>query len=210
MAVKLYSNDSWVLRGRAKRMRDFQRLVAPPSKARIVDLGGSPLNWRLIEHDWHVTMVNLPGFNDASQSEPWFDLVDGDACDLTSQFEDQSFDVVFSNSTIEHVGDEEKQKQFAAEVHRLAPSHWIQTPSSRCPIEVHTGVPLYWQLPNTFRRRLHASWKRKLPGWFRMIEETRVLTRKQMQSLFPESRQYTERIGFIEKSYAYYRSTSRD
>jgi len=54
-----------------------------------------------------------------------------------------SFDAVYSNSTIEHVGDESRQALFAAAVRRLAPAYWVQTPSSHFPIEIHTGVSLY-------------------------------------------------------------------
>ncbi len=43
-------------------------------------------------------------------------------------FKDKSYDIVFSNSVIEHVGNLEKQKQFADEVQRVGKSYFIQTP----------------------------------------------------------------------------------
>ncbi|EMI17751.1 Methyltransferase type 11 [Rhodopirellula maiorica SM1] len=201
-----YTHNSPVLKGRAKRMRAFQDRVKPPEQANILDLGGSPLVWKLIPHDYRVTLVNLPGFNDPdAEADPRYQFIDGDACDLSELFEDQSFDIVFSNSVIEHVGDEPRQAAFAAEVHRLASSHWIQTPSDRFPLEVHTGVPFYWKLPAAMRNRLHRSWQKKLPEWYDMIRETRVLSCERMKSLFPDSQCYREQFAMLEKSYAFYR-----
>ncbi len=185
-------------------MQAFQKLVQPKPHARIVDLGGSPTIWNLIPHDYEITMVNLPGCHDEPDGEGTFHFVDGDACDLSEVFADQSFDVVFSNSVIEHVGDESRQAAFAEEVHRLAPAHWIQTPSDRFPLEVHTGVLCYWRLPAPLRDRLHQSWETKLPEWYEMIRETRVLTHQQMATLFPHSETFCERFLGLEKSYALY------
>ncbi|MGB7327844.1 MAG: class I SAM-dependent methyltransferase [Rubripirellula sp.] len=197
-----------ILKGRAKRMEIFRDLVKPPSGAKILDMGGSPMVWNLIDHVYQVTMVNLPGFNDLSVKDPRYHFVEGDACKLEDIFADQSFDLVFSNSVIEHVGDEKQQAAFAREVHRLAPAHWIQTPSDRFPLEVHTGVPFYFKLPGSVRNRLHRSWEKKLPVWYDMISNTRVLNHAQMSSLFPGSACYRERFLLMEKSYAFYKPIS--
>ncbi len=45
-------------------------------------------------------------------------------------FRDQSFDVVFSNSVIEHVGDVESQRRFAREVARVGRAWWVADPQS--------------------------------------------------------------------------------
>ncbi|WP_255695553.1 methyltransferase domain-containing protein [Rhodohalobacter sp. 614A] len=56
-----------------------------------------------------------------------FQYVQGDALDM-HMFEDKSFDVVFSNSVIEHVGSFENQRRFADEVRRVGKAYWVQTP----------------------------------------------------------------------------------
>lgn len=204
LSVRLYQSESFVKRWRQRRMTRMLQLVRPPRRARIVDFGGTTYNWELIDHDFHVTLVNLPSSYKERVDESRYSVVEGDACNLASVFDDHSFDMVFSNSTIEHVGNELRQRHFAHEVCRLANAYWIQTPSSRCIVEVHTGVPFYWKLPAFVRQRLHASWKAKLGPWYEMIESTRVLSRCQMQELFPESRLYVERVCGFEKSYSAY------
>jgi hypothetical protein len=201
----VYSGDNFVSRWRAQRMSRFLELVNPPPRARIVDLGGTAHLWTLIDHEFAVTLVNLPGTYDLAREKAaalGVTLVEADACDMHDRFEDQSFDVVFSNSVIEHVGDAAKQDAFAREVRRLAPAYWVQTPSDRFPIEPHTGVPYYWRLPEPARVRLQSTWKRRLPAWAEFIQGTRVLSRARMQELFPNAELYVEnKLGF-EKSYA--------
>jgi hypothetical protein len=199
---------SLVYRWRSSRMRAFLRLMNIPSGARIVDLGGSEMVWKLIEHDFHVTLVNLPGFNPEITDPSRYTRIEHDACDVRGILEDNSFDVVFSNSTIEHVGDESRQADFAREARRLAPAYWIQTPSDKFPIEIHTGVPFYFKLSEKRRRKLLDKWHRTLPVWADMIEATRVLSRGRMQELFPDGQVYIERKFGLEKSYTFYRPCS--
>lgn len=189
---------------RRKRMLDMLNLVGLKPGARIVDLGGLPEMWETVSQDYQVTLVNLPESVAAEVRRPGFTYVAHDACDLRDTFEDQSFDFAFSNSTIEHVGDESRQERFAREIRRLAPAYWVQTPSRRFPLEVHTWVPFYWQLPPSMRNRLMRRWKRKLPNWARMVEETRVLTLQRMKELFPDAHCYIERLLGLEKSYSLY------
>jgi hypothetical protein len=201
----LYTNDSVVKQWRLKRIQQFLDVVKPPKNARIIDPGGSAYMWNLIDGDYDVTIVNLPGSLSESEKINDYNLVEADATDLSEVFEDKSFDIVFSNSVIEHVGDEEKQFAFAAEVRRLADAYWIQTPSILSPVEVHTGVPFYWRLPKAIRDRLLRSWKENLPAWSAMVEELRVLSRNRMKQLFPDANVYVERKLLFEKSYSFYK-----
>jgi hypothetical protein len=189
---------------RRKRMQDMIDRMRLPNRSRIIDLGGSEGIWSLIDHDFHVTLVNLPGFNPPVSDPTHFSRIEGDACDLSDRFADGSFDAVFSNSTIEHVGDEQRQTRFAAEVRRLAPAFWVQTPSTLSPIEPHTSIPFYWRLPTSVREAILSNWNKQAPGWVDMLRETRVLSRQRMQELFPGSQLYVEHVLGIEKSYTSY------
>lgn len=189
------------------RMDAFLRLVNPLPGSRVLDLGGTPYMWSLFPHDFHVTLVNLPDSTDLAVDAPGFTVVAADACDLGDVFEDDAFDIVFSNSVIEHVGDVHRQIAFANEARRLAPAYWIQTPSPHFPIEAHTGVPFYWRRSSRDRARLMAKWQRDLPIWAEMIAGTTVLAEPLMEDLFPDGHTFKERLGGLEKSIVRYRPT---
>src|SRR5215218_3009314 len=101
---------------RRRRMEAFVHLVDPPPHARILDLGGTEHLWRWIDHSFDVTILNLPyGEVGASPDKPGADgacrHVTGDATELDrQQFPDKSYDVVFSNSVIEHVECQHKRE----------------------------------------------------------------------------------------------------
>lgn len=189
---------------RARRMKEFCDRIRPHANLRILDLGGTPAVWEHIRDRLNITIVNLPGETGAEMlSHHQLCFVEGDACSLTD-FEDGSFDLVFSNSVIEHVGDEQRQAAFAREVHRLGKSYWVQTPSIWFPIEAHTGMPLWWCYPESARRYFLQRWRSTLPAWSDSMAGTRVLSHARMRELFPDARMYVESVAGIPKSYAAY------
>jgi trans-aconitate methyltransferase len=204
LSDRLYADQSFVQAWRTQRFRAFLSLVKPPQNARIIDLGGTPYMWDLVQNDFNVTLVNLPGTADYSQARQNLKIVEADATRLQDLFADQSFDVVYSNSVIEHVGDRAQQAAFAREAKRLGKAYWVQTPSNWFPVEVHTGVPFYWLLPEAGRNYLKQRWHQKLPAWTEMIEQTTVLTCRELKDLFPEAQIYREWRLLFEKSYAAY------
>lgn len=190
-------------RRRRKRMEMFTCFLADCGikNPRILDLGGQPEIWENMMQPVEITIINLPGIvveKDVSIHEITY--IEGDACNV-DQYKDNSFDIVFSNSVIEHVGDVSKQQDFAKEVHRLAQYFWIQTPSKYFPLEAHCGMPFWWYWPKSLRQRIIKRWSKKLPAWTEMVEGTTVLSREQMEELFPSAIIKTERtFGFV-KSY---------
>jgi hypothetical protein len=197
---------------RRRRMEGLMRMLEIKSGTRVLDLGGSPLIWENVSVPLDITILNLPGgipsFErdsfDSGRSIHTFRYVEGDACDV-HQFPDRSFDLAFSNSVIEHVGPPEKQEAFAREVLRIAKSYWVQTPSAWFPIEAHTGVPFYWFFPEQLREWLLRRSQKKLPTWWtEYVAETRVLSRRRMAELFPNSRLHIEFFFGLPKSYVVY------
>jgi hypothetical protein len=65
----------------------------------------------------------------------------------TFPFDQQSFDLCWSNAVIEHVGDRTKQISFLMEIKRVAKKAFITTPNKFFPIEVHTLTLLLHLLP---------------------------------------------------------------
>ena len=113
---------------RKRRMVEFLHEFSITPATRVLDVGGGRFNWDLVDFRPTLTIVNpylepnpLPGVT----------YVRGDACRLP--FADNAFDVVFSNSVIEHVG-ANRQAEFARECCRVGRRYYIQTPNRRFPI----------------------------------------------------------------------------
>lgn len=89
-------------RSRRRRLRRFYPLLLRGAETRVLDVGGTPEFWLKTRVQAHVTVVNLNPLGEAESALPsWleFQIADG----LNLPFSDKSFDVVFSNSVIEHL-----------------------------------------------------------------------------------------------------------
>lgn len=190
-----------IRRFRRNRMAAFQRTFHLTPKTRILDVGGTRLNWSLIEAHPQITLLNLPSSGEAA--------VVGDGCHVP--FRDRSFDIVFSNSVIEHISTPEDQRRFADEVRRTGCAYWVQTPDRRFPIEPHLVTPFLHWLPKRARvaiARRFTVWsliERPSPDrWEFYIrhcaEEVRLLGPHELQTLFPEARIIQERFLGLSKS----------
>ena len=191
-------------RTRKRRMQSFAALMRVREGLSVLDLGGQPMIWSSLPQPLNLTILNLPGIAEShTSSHHRIRYVEGDACHL-EDFQDRSFDSVFSNSVIEHVGAAGQRAAFAATARRMGRSYWVQTPSRWFPIEAHCGMPFWWFYPAWLRNRIIEHWRKKLPAWTHMVEETTVLTKNEMRRLFPEAKILTERWLGISKSYIAY------
>jgi SAM-dependent methyltransferase len=201
---------SLAARLRRRRFSLFEGLLARlAGPLRILDVGGLPGFWRVIRFDRAGVSITL--LNVDPVSEPTgFRCVKGDARDMR-MFRDGEFDVVFSNSVIEHVGAFADQQAMAAEVRRVGKRYFVQTPNKYFPIEPHFLVPGFQFLPDHVR----AGWlARRRVGWYPRAESyeaalaevtrIRLLSRSQFQRLFPEGRLHRERFLGLTKSFVVY------
>ena len=62
-------------------------------------------------------------------------------------FENNAFDICWSNAVVEHVGNREKQLFFLKEIKRVSKSGFLTTPNRYFPVEVHTRTPLLHYFP---------------------------------------------------------------
>ncbi len=192
-------------RFRQQRMRRFLELVGPASerRVRILDVGGTPEYWRALpglyqREDVEITIVNLERreLDDRNLKVRY-----GDARDL-SQFSDYSFDVVHSNSVIEHVGLWMDMQRMATEVRRLAPRYFVQTPNYWFPFEPHFRLPIVQFLPQAARAAVVEALNRnptRGPA-IDVVRGTILLNAKQMAELFPDALLERERFVGLTKS----------
>ena len=176
---------------------------------KIVDIGGTKKYWDILPKSFlektKITIVNLPGAL-LPDNESTFSFCEGDGCDL-NMFGDNTFDIVHSNSVIEHVGDWGKIVDFSKEVSRLGRQYFVQTPSYWFPIEPHYRTPFIHWLPVPIQARLILNYNlgnfRKRNSFdqaMRLIESIHLLSKPMIQELFPDAQIHTEWM-FFPKSY---------
>jgi hypothetical protein len=118
---------------------------------------------------------------------------------------DKSFDIVFSNSVIEHVGPFEKQQLMANEIRRVGQSYWVQTPNKHFPLEPHFLFPFYQYLPHGARRVIAQRWPFSYPKLLDLdpifeAEHIWLLAYFDMVSLFPDGKILREKVMGLTKS----------
>ena len=190
----------------------IEAIFAERGSVRIIDLGGRRDYWRVFDADFlrdnnvHITLLNSEVTQLPSGSELGFASIAGDACDLFDHA-DNAFDLVHSNSTVEHVGDWVRMEAFAREVERLAPRHFIQTPYFWFFIEPHFLTPFFHFLPEGLRAKMlmanmvpHKGRELNIGDAMRSVQGARLLDKAQMSFLFPNSSVAFEWFGPLPKS----------
>jgi hypothetical protein len=188
---------------RKRRMRFFYRYFRITPETTVLDIGGREYNWTLMPFIPRVTILNVSVQGKRSAKFEW---VIGDARKLP--YPDNSFEVVYSNSVIEHLGSFDDQKTVAAECRRVGRSYFIQTPNRNFPIEPHVLTPFFHWLPKSWQGRLLRNFT--VWGWItrpdadaraRFLTTTRMLTKTELQSLFPDAEIRRERFLGLTKSF---------
>jgi hypothetical protein len=185
-------------------MADFCRLMQLRPGMRVLDIGGTPDIWQCVDVPLHVTLLNLEHCSnrDVVSGLHVFSYVVGNACNPETITD--HYDLVFSNSVIEHVGDETQQHRLATNILRSGASYWVQTPAKWFPIEAHTGMPLWWFYPPKLRQWFVNSWRQKLPSWTEYVEGTRLVELGALKRMFPDAHVHVEKSLGIVKSYTAY------
>jgi len=203
------SSDSLAASFRRRRFVLFQDLVASVNHCpvTILDLGGWQEFWEVMGFTDAPHKIILLNLYQITVRHPNFTSIVGDARNLDT-FADQSVDVVFSNSVIEHVGTYADQQRMANEVRRVGRKYFIQTPSFFFPFEPHFLFPVFHWLPFSLRllliRRFSLGYiarKQSREEALRTLAEFRLLKKSEMKVLFPDASIHSERVLGFTKSY---------
>lgn len=210
--------DSLSNRFRARRDKRLRALIVEVAQRKagpvsIVDLGGRPEYWDRVgrgfleQHDIRVDCMNYDATElDTTSRADRVRTIVGDACAVDAP--DHHYDLVHSNSVIEHVGTFADMMRFAGEARRLAPAYYVQTPYFWFPIDPHYHqMPGFHWLPRPAQAALlqrfrigHAPRNPDLAVALARVESREMLSLKQMRYLFPDAQITFERIAGLPKS----------
>ncbi len=195
-------------RFRSKRIVDFKNRISKlPKPLTILDVGGLESFW--VNHgfandaDYRISILNLsrcPVHYDN------FESLEGDATNL-SGIADKQFDIVFSNSVIEHVYTKGNQIKMAVEIARVGRYFYVQTPNKHFFVEPHYLLPFFQYLPPAVklsiltRTSLSRGRKWGIAEAKQYVAEIRLLSLKEMKDLFPGADFYFEKFFGMNKSF---------
>jgi hypothetical protein len=193
--------DSVLSHFRRRRWQLLLGVFPELESMRVLDLGGRISQW--VAGPVRPAQVVVLNAEDAPESDAGFRVVRGDACAPPEEITTDRFDLVYSNSLIEHVGGYHRRAEMAEHVGALARRHWIQTPYRYFPVEPHWMMPGLQFLPLPARLKLSqlSPWGRidEREGLARLLN-VELLTRTEMQFLFPASEILTEHALGLPKS----------
>ncbi|MBK8980849.1 MAG: class I SAM-dependent methyltransferase [Ignavibacteria bacterium] len=198
---------------RNKRKELFLKFIIDiPKPLRILDLGGSEYFWRNLNlvnlNDLRILLVNTE-FQDVNKYSN-MDFLEKDVKDL-SEFGDKEFDIVHSNSLIEHISSAGDQKKLAEEIVRIGKHYFIQTPNYFFPFEPHFMFPFFQFLPH--KKKVDMIMKKDL-GWYKretdfrkadeLASSVRLLKKKELKNYFKGAKIYSEKYFLFTKSFIVY------
>jgi hypothetical protein len=192
---------------RRRRWTRFVTRFPDLAEMTVLDLGGTPRAWAaapVLPRRLVILNTEPSGWDDSIVAE----IITGDACDPPACIRANQYDLVYSNSVVEHVGGHDRRKRFAETARVAAPSHWIQTPYRYFPVEPHFLFPGYQFLPLAARTTLGRHWGptrrsvRAMPQLDAVdyVQSIELVSVTDMTAYFPDSEIARERLSGMVKS----------
>ena len=209
-----FSNtNSFAYKLRKKRFDLFVKLLGDKIKKNItiLDLGGESVYWEVLDkekifHQDNIQIIMLNLIKEKSHSPNMISIV-GNAKNL-SMFRDKSVDIVFAHSVIQYITNTIDKFQMAKEIERVSDCYFIQTPNYYFPLEPHYKMPFFQFFPLKMKafilRHFKTGLKKKLTDYnlsIKAAKRVKLLKKKELRKLFPDSTLYCERALGMTKSF---------
>jgi SAM-dependent methyltransferase len=194
---------------RAQKLELFNRVISPTKEMKLLDVGaqidpnGNGDRQLIDVYPWknNISVVNISAehISTIKKRYPEIEAVIGDACELP--WPDKSFDVVYSNAVIEHLGSFERQKKMAAEIMRVGKQWFVTTPNRWFPFEFHMRLPLVTWLPgNGYLRVGNIISYNHIRGKYMTgakRSDLRLMSAGELGKCFPGSNIIKQRVTFM-------------
>lgn len=187
-------------RFRRKRFGWFFQFLEVGPTASILDVGGLAYDWITIGYHGEVTCVSLSHIREGKWGKGNITYMKQNATALP--YPDQGFEIVYSNSLLEHVG-RSNQTAVANEIRRVARRYWVQVPNRNFPLEPHYRALFFYQMPPRLRQLVATYWTPMVTKHNHYLAEVNTiypLDRHKMQVLFPEAIILEEKLMGLTKS----------
>lgn len=209
-------------RSRHRRVELFRRFFKVNESTRLLDLGGwNGVHINAVVHglpippsNVHVADISAQAVDQARVRFGFTPVVLPESGPLP--FDSGAFDIVFCSSVLEHVTIPKTeiwhvsdavafnqrarahQRAFAAEIARVGHGYFVQVPYRGFPVETHTWLPLFAQLPRPWQialmRQTNRFWiKKTSPDFY-------LPTKDELAGYFPGALVELERSGGFVKS----------
>ena len=152
-------------KARTEMYEMFMREIAPGPQTTILDIGVSVTEQERLEENIleqlypykeNITMVGIHEgrfLESVYSGAKYVQHIPGSP----RPFADHHFDACYCNAVLEHVGEEESQCKFIAEVLRVTKKLFLTTPNRAYPVDFHKMLPfLHWLPMNAYRKII--SW----------------------------------------------------
>ena len=205
--MSLFSRLSSI--SRARKLDLFSQMMKPAKGMKLLDIGAEINPGRdevpqLIDiYPWknNISVVNISEEHilTIKKCYPEIETVVCDACELP--WSDKSFDIVYSNAVIEHLGSFERQKKMAAEIMRVGKRWFVTTPNRWFPFEFHMRLPLVTWLPGRSYLRIgNIISYNHLRGKYMINvrrKDLRLMSVSELKKCFPGSNIVKQRVTFM-------------
>ncbi|MCY7360774.1 MAG: class I SAM-dependent methyltransferase, partial [Ignavibacteria bacterium] len=179
---------------------------------KILDLGGSDYYWQSLNftdnENYKIEILNIENQN--TENFKNISFLKKDVRDL-SFIEDKEYDLIYSNSLIEHLNNFDEQKKLAKEIQRTGKKYFIQTPNYYFPVEPHFLFPFFQFLSVDMKTKLISNFNL---GWFEkqtdivkareLANSIKLLKEKELKEIFPGCKIYKEKYFSLNKSFIAY------
>ncbi|MBI4233160.1 MAG: class I SAM-dependent methyltransferase [Chloroflexi bacterium] len=182
--------NSLISRLRRERFRLFLETMEPKAMDLILDVGSSSGHGLEVFDRGAHRVVGLDLTRPKENANVFDSFVVGNGCYLP--FKTQALDIVFCNAVLEHVTTWEGQQQIAREMLRTGKRLFVCTNNRYFPIEPHYMLPLFQFVPEPVQKRVVKWVSVGLPR--KHWERIRLLSKGELQTLFPGCRIYAEKL----------------